>query len=181
MSNTKLRPHHVLCHSKLRPHHVLCISFFEGKGYNPEFVQNMTEVIENLHDNTQIQLTVGADIICDKCPNNKEYLCQMEDKVRRYDETVLSLCHLFENQVIGWKELKELAFTRILNANKLKAVCGDCCWNSICQEKLTINGDVSVIGANAFYGCTELQTISWISGSFAETYAKKNGYIFITE
>ena len=30
----------------LRPHHGLCIAFFEGKGYNQKFVENMTNVVQ---------------------------------------------------------------------------------------------------------------------------------------
>jgi hypothetical protein len=132
---------------RLRPHHALCITFFEGKGYSKEFVENMIQVIQDLEDNAVVQLTVEEDVICVACPNNdeqrctssdkesasSEQRCTSNDKVMRYDQAVLSLCQLKEGQKIRWKELNELAKERIIRAEKLQTVCGDCQWYAICS------------------------------------------------
>ena len=31
----------------MRPHHALCALFFEGKGYSPAFIENMTALLAN--------------------------------------------------------------------------------------------------------------------------------------
>ncbi|HEX3076849.1 MAG TPA: DUF1284 domain-containing protein [Lachnospiraceae bacterium] len=118
---------------RLRPHHALCITFFEGKGYSTEFVENMIQVIQGLEDNAFVQLTVEEDAICIACPNNNKQRCTSGDKVMRYDQAVLSLCQLKEGQKIRWKELNELAKERIIRAGKLQTVCGDCQWYAICS------------------------------------------------
>lgn len=120
---------------KLRPHHVLCISFFEGKGYNPEFVKNMKEVIKSFDENAIVQLTDSVDIICAACPNNNANRCEDDFKVKRYDEAVLSICHLKSGQMLLWQELNEIVNARIIKSGKLHSVCGDCKWSSICLQK----------------------------------------------
>lgn len=117
----------------LRPHHAVCISFFEGKGYSMEFVANMTEVIRSLNNNSMVRLTVSEDQICLSCPYTKDNIC--DEKARRYDEAVLSVCRLNEGQVLGWQELSDLVNNRIIHSKKLPDICGDCQWNEICQRK----------------------------------------------
>lgn len=55
----------------VRPHHGLCAEFFRGEGYSGEFVENMSAVLSELNSSDPlIRLTVGADRICCRCPNN---------------------------------------------------------------------------------------------------------------
>lgn len=119
----------------LRPHHALCISFFEGKGYSPEFVHNMARVIHILEAGSYIRLSGGVDCICSHCPNNKADECEQKIKVERYDKAVMSACKLETGEVLTWQELKELAFDKIISAGNLSSVCGDCQWSTICQDK----------------------------------------------
>jgi hypothetical protein len=119
---------------KLRPHHVLCIYFFEGKGYSPEFVENMTDVIRTLEGTSLVQLTDSVDIICVKCPNNNQHICEHDVKVKCYDEAVLSVCQLEVGQVLEWQELSELVSKLIIRPHKLRTVCGDCEWSTLCQR-----------------------------------------------
>lgn len=123
---------------ELRPHHLLCISFFEGKGYSPEFVHNMTKLIEALDASSQIRLKIGADQICSSCPNNKETGCDSGSKVNRYDKAVLAFCGLKAGQFFPFDKLMKLADAKIIRAGKLSSVCGDCQWSVICQKKADI-------------------------------------------
>ena len=118
----------------LRPHHGLCIRFFEGKGYSPEFADNMADVIRTL-EGADIRLAAGVDAICTACPNNEAGVCLHADKVRRYDEAVLAACGLTAGQVLGWRELSELVGSSIIRAGRLREICGDCAWSAICQSK----------------------------------------------
>lgn len=121
---------------KIRPHHGLCTAFFEGKGYSGDFVRNMANVIEVLErENPEIILTVGEDIICANCPNNRTYICHSSEKVAEYDNAVLEMCGLSAGDIVCWSNFRETAFEKIISAGRLCEVCGDCQWYHICGEK----------------------------------------------
>ncbi len=120
---------------KLRPHHILCISFFEGKGYSPEFVCNMKSVMQSLNRNGQVLLIDGGDDICICCPKYGSGRCVCENKVNQYDEAVRSVCKLETNQTLSWQELISLAASRIIEPGLRKEICGDCQWSGICIGK----------------------------------------------
>lgn len=52
-----LREWQKLLNYKLRPHYALCLSFFEGKGYSNEFVENMAIIYSSLKKEDQITVT----------------------------------------------------------------------------------------------------------------------------
>lgn len=118
---------------KLRPHHGICIAFFEGKGYSPEFVANMTAVIRSLEKSSYIKLFTGEDIICSCCPNSKDQKCI--NKVKQYDKAVLDACDLHPDQVLSWGKFTALIYEKIILKDKLYSVCGSCEWSGICQKK----------------------------------------------
>ena len=118
---------------KIRPHHGLCIAFFEGKGYSPEFVRNMTEKIQFLNThNPEIELVLHTDIICSACPHCLNELCESHRKVLNYDRQVLKFCNFTEHQVLFWKEFQSQIFGKILLAKKFPSVCPQCQWQEIC-------------------------------------------------
>ena len=39
---------------RLRGHNLLCIQGFVGKGYSPEFVDNMTRAVQSLDDAAEV-------------------------------------------------------------------------------------------------------------------------------
>lgn len=120
---------------KLRAHHVLCLAFFEGKGYSDNFVNHMQSVLDELENNPVIQITAGCDLICNECPNLKGGVCATPDLVREYDNRVLSLCGLAENDIISWNDFSSLAAEKIIRDGKREGVCGNCEWNEICKSK----------------------------------------------
>lgn len=114
---------------KLRPHHGLCIGFFEGKGYSPEFTENMGSVIELLSsENPEIEITTGRDIICGCCP-----CMDCRDKALSYDLKVVEICGL--SGKIRWNDFRKTVSEKIISAGKLKEVCADCQWFYICEKK----------------------------------------------
>ena len=121
---------------KLRPHHGLCIAFFEGKGYSPDFVENMTRVIAALDaDDPEITLTDRADVICAACPNDHGGVCESADKVARYDSAVLRLIGRKRGDTLHYSEFRALVDACILSPGKLGEVCLDCQWYGICGKK----------------------------------------------
>lgn len=121
---------------KLRPHHGLCINFYEGKGYSPEFTENMTAVIEALdRENPETEITLNNDVICRKCPNAIDDTCRSIEKVSFHDKKVMDLCGLSDGDKILWRDFQQKVHDRIINIGKLKEVCGDCRWLYICEKK----------------------------------------------
>lgn len=119
----------------LRPHHGLCIAFFVGKGYSPDFTENMTAVIGCLEqENPLIHLVTGADIICRSCPHNQNGKCIADEKVLGYDKAVLKTCGLESVRLIRWNDFKKTVHEKIVNAGQRRTICGNCQWDSLCCE-----------------------------------------------
>jgi uncharacterized protein len=120
---------------KLHPHHGLCIAFFEGKGYSSEFIDHMTALIKTLSESSLVQMTFCKDIICTKCPNIREHQCINQEKVLRFDKAVLAACNLHVSQMLKWGDFRNTVYRQIILKDKLRSVCGDCQWKTICQDK----------------------------------------------
>ena len=111
----------------------MCIAFFEGKGYSAEFIGNMHCVIEALRKaDPEVELFIGADVICAACPNNIGGICREECKVSGYDKAVLELTGLKEGSTLHWSEFFNEVHRSVIWSGKLSYVCGDCRWSSIC-------------------------------------------------
>lgn len=117
---------------KLRAHHGLCIAFFEGKGYDDKFVENMKNIIITLNQNPNVTIVTDEDLVCVACPNNNNGVCDCIEKVDRYDEMVLKLCNIQNNITLPWDEYKTMVQEKVIKAGKLSTVCGDCQWSYIC-------------------------------------------------
>jgi len=120
---------------KLRAHHGLCIAFFEGKGYDDNFVKNMRDVIVTFTQNPNVTIVAAEDIVCVACPNNNNGICDCSEKVDRYDKAVLRLCDMRSNSILSWEAYKALVKRKIIETGKLSTVCGDCQWAYICLKK----------------------------------------------
>lgn len=118
-----------------RAHHGLCLSFFQGKGYSGEFVENMARMKAIMETNPKICLTTQADEICRACPNNLSGQCESAEKVARYDREVLRRCGLSEGDILPYRELSRLVLRRILMTGQREEICADCQWNSLCHWK----------------------------------------------
>ena len=70
----------------LRPHHLLCTQSYEGRGYSPQFVENMDKITDVLRKPTptRICLKRDTDSLCEKCPNKLgENQCRGQDHVKK--------------------------------------------------------------------------------------------------
>lgn len=123
---------------QLRPHHLLCIQLFEGKGYSPEFVDNMFYTIDRLNSNPNIMLTTTCDTLCSRCPNINGSVCITEKKIKTYDNNVLNVTHLVEGNIYKWDEASRIAAEAILDKGIIQEVCVDCGWKDICYKKAEV-------------------------------------------
>ena len=79
-----------------------------------------------------MRLTASTDAICLRCPNNIGGTCISSEKVRRYDEAVLSLCGLKAGDELPYAAFAERVKSRILDQGLRGTVCGDCEWDGVC-------------------------------------------------
>lgn len=118
----------------LRAHHGMCLAFFEGKGYSNEFSSHMQSVLKGMEENPKLQLIEEGDIICSKCPNLRDGMCNTADLVHSYDKQVLAHCGLTENCEIRWKDFSSLVINKIIRQGKREQICGDCRWTELCKH-----------------------------------------------
>lgn len=119
----------------VRPHHALCAQFFEGKGYSPAFVEHMTQTLEALdREGTLVALTEGTDEICAGCPNNRNGICETEEKVRGIDRRALRAMGLAPGDVLPWETLCQCARDHIIAPGRLREICVDCQWIHVCGK-----------------------------------------------
>lgn len=120
---------------KLRPHHALCAQFFEGKGYSEAFVAHMYGVLSELDRGAAVTLADRCDAICAGCPNERDGVCETDEKVRAIDRRAIEAMGVRFGDTLSWHDLSTLAKERIVAAGKLSDVCRDCEWIGICEGK----------------------------------------------
>lgn len=112
---------------KLRPHHLLCIQGYEGKGYSPEFIVNMDEVVAKLRaeEGIEIEIVFGTDQICERCPNRiQKNICKTQEKVQQLDAEVIQLLHLKQKKYIYQELINDL--NTHITQGILEKICGRC-------------------------------------------------------
>ncbi len=117
----------------LRPHHSLCIQFFIGEGYSPAFTEHLTQLIDRFRaDNPLIILTEGCDIVCSRCPHNRNGICENDEKVADIDNRSIRAAGLFPGAVLRWSELQHTMYEAVIQSGKLPDICRSCSWQDIC-------------------------------------------------
>lgn len=105
-----------------------------GEGYSDDFSKNMTEVIKKLRENPEVRLIKDLDDICKYCTENLGEVCQSQEKVKSYDEKVLTLLNLREDEKYFWENLRALTCDIIFSKDRREEICGACQWNELCKE-----------------------------------------------
>ncbi len=117
---------------RLRGHNLLCIQGFVGKGYSPEFVANMTRVVESLGEGVEVTVTAEPDVLCASCPNLAESGCALhgegsETGIVSQDRDVMKRLGITEGETLDWSGV----VARIAGAiqpDDLDSICGACPW-----------------------------------------------------
>ena len=120
---------------KIRAHHGMCLSFFQGKGYSGDFVEDMVRMKAILAENPEIILMDGPDDICAACPNRLTETCA--EKASRYDREVLRRCGLSVGERLPYREFSRKVIETILRPGVRAEICGDCQWSSLCRWEET--------------------------------------------
>ena len=121
----------------------MCFQFYEGKGYDADFTDHMGKIIQMLSEDPSrpVALTAAADAVCANCPNLHCGVCADQEKVGRYDAAVLRCCGLSDGETLPYGDFIARVKERILDAGLRKRICGDCCWNAICDGKERLPGE----------------------------------------
>ena len=120
---------------KIRAHHGMCLTFFQGKGYSGDFVENMGAMKKILEQNPLIRLVEGYDDVCAACPNKLAETCA--EKASRYDREVLRRCGLSVGERLPYREFSRKVIETILRPGVRAEICGDCQWSSLCRWEET--------------------------------------------
>ena len=117
----------------IRAHHGMCLTFFQGKGYSGDFVENMGAMKKILEQNPLIRLVEGYDDVCAACPNKLAESCA--EKASRYDREVLRRCGLSVGDTLPYLEFSQKVIETILRPGLRGSICGDCQWSGLCRWK----------------------------------------------
>lgn len=121
---------------KLRGHHLICLHFFNGEGYNPEFVANLREILKRAETGEDIEFYSGADDICKMCPYLKGGRClydkDAETEIREMDRRALKLLSLKTKGRVKWLDIRE-KIPEIFHEWS-REFCKGCDWRKVCEK-----------------------------------------------
>lgn len=126
---------------KLRPHHLLCTQGYGGRGYDEDFVENMTAITTHLRSdsNAQVEIVFTTDDICSKCPRMLgEDLCGSNEKVKRLDSKVVSYFGIEEKSYVYQDIIGEI--NKKMTADIMDDICSRCEWYPVSACRRNILG-----------------------------------------
>ena len=127
---------------KLRPHHLLCTQAYSGKGYSPEFVENMNSITELLRESpgTVVHIVFSTDDICARCPKRLgKDRCERNDFVKRIDGKLAQYFGLEEKTYVYSSLIARI--NAGMTSQIMDDLCGECSWYPISACKRTILGE----------------------------------------
>jgi len=123
--------------TRLRGHHFICLHFFEGQGYDEEFVANLTEVVARWRQEPAALVT-GADDVCAACPNLSAYgTCvdpaSGEAEIARIDALACEVLGMHPGDRLGLAQAAErLADDAAAGRWRFEA-CDGCGFEAVCE------------------------------------------------
>lgn len=115
----------------LRGHHLVCLHFFQGKGYDDRFVENLHGVLASVKQWGTLVLS-GADDVCKACPHLNFELCRDEKEIREMDEDAVALLGVTEGKRYDWKILEERVKT--IFSPWYRNYCSACAFIDACEQ-----------------------------------------------
>lgn len=127
---------------RFRPHHFLCALGFQGKGYSPDFTQNMHDiVVDRLRakggDEVLLQTVGLSDDICAPCPKRRGRLCTEQSKIKVLDRAHATALKLAPGEQLTWGEAKARIKAHV-PPGYLETICKGCQWleYGMCERAL---------------------------------------------
>jgi hypothetical protein len=118
-----------------RGHHLICLHFFNGEGYEIEFVNNLRDIMRVVEE-AGVEICREADDICNKCPYLESDICKYDDgaeeEIQKMDAKALHLLECVPGKRIKWNELREKLPT--IFPEWYISFCLDCNWIKVCGK-----------------------------------------------
>ena len=127
---------------RIRAHTLLCLQGFRGKGYSPEFVENLAGIHAGLFENPDswVEVVDVPDAVCGVCPHREHSGCAVngplsEQEMRLQDRHVLTLLNLQAGTRVMWRDILDRIRGSITGVD-LPDICGQCRWLPLgyCRE-----------------------------------------------
>lgn len=119
---------------RLRGHTLLCLQGFRGKGYSPEFVDNLSRIHRELSGSREqvVEVVDTPDAVCGACPHQAPSGCSLngetsEKEIQAQDRQVLAILGLRRDERVTWGEILD-RITRSVSGSDLPQICGQCRW-----------------------------------------------------
>jgi len=126
---------------RLRGHHLLCLLGYQGMGYSPEYVANMTAIHTRLRrtPDTPVEIVEGPDLLCQAFPADdpaQPVHCE-EERVMWRDAQILARLGLRPGAVISWQEILDRIIEDVA-VEDIPQFCHTCPWLSygVCEAGL---------------------------------------------
>src|SRR5512139_1191323 len=120
---------------RLRGHHLICLHFFNGKGYDAQFIESLRNVLGRaaMED---VEVVTGPDDVCIGCPylqaEKCAYTAGADEEIAVMDRQALRLLGISRGSSVSWRSLRRLipeVFSRWH-----RAYCTGCDWRKACEE-----------------------------------------------
>ncbi len=119
----------------LRGHHLICLHFYNGEGYEVDFVRHLSRVLHEV-ETGKVQVVEGPDDVCSCCPHLQQNRCALDEgadeQVCEMDEVALRLLRLRALDSIQWRVIKD-QLPKILPL-WASLFCKDCNWQRACLK-----------------------------------------------
>ena len=118
-----------------RGHHLICLHFYNGEGYNAEYIEHLTNTL-TIAEEGVIEICADADCICNVCPHLRDGACMHYENadadIRRMDATALELLKLTPGTSVSWKVVR-VKVEKIFH-EWYGLYCKDCNWITACRK-----------------------------------------------
>lgn len=119
----------------LRGHHLICLHFFNGDGYDEDFINNLRHVLSSA-DGEEVTVTSGADDVCTRCLYLREGACRQADNadrvIQQMDEKALELLGIFIGSRARWDTLG--GEVQKVFPQWFALYCRGCEWRGACEK-----------------------------------------------
>ena len=128
----------------LRGHHLICLHFFSGEGYDEAFADNLRKILSRA-EIEDVEITSGADDVCNACPHLCHGRCEHSDGadeyIRKMDAMAIDLLNLPIRDKVRWTALKESVHVILHQWHDL--YCSECDWRAACEKNELFRGILS--------------------------------------
>ncbi|WP_374422153.1 DUF1284 domain-containing protein [Paracoccus sp. (in: a-proteobacteria)] len=119
---------------------MLCAIGWQGRGYSPDFTDNMNAIVLGrlrADPTTEVVFTGTADSICGPCPSRRGMGCASNERIAGLDARHAKALGIVPGQRMSWAEAQARATSRV-TPEDMNGTCTGCQWLGLgmCQTAL---------------------------------------------